>query len=155
MLLKFLVLNKFRFRFVFLLSFLLASSFAHSARQIEEVKAAYIYNFLKYVRWSDERAFEALRIGFIGNDKAYLEKCLLLQKRSVRNKAIVVHHIDDLNDIRNYQVIITSRDQSPDLANIARTLYGAQTLLISDDAKEKQLTMINFTYSNPDRKSVV
>lgn len=150
MLHKVLVLKKFCFRFVFFLSLLLACSFAHSARQVEEVKAAYIFNFLKYVRWSDENTMEALRVGFIGSDKAYLEKCLLLQTRSVRNLAVVVHHIQDLNDIRNFQVIITSKDQNPDLPNIARTLYGAQTLLISDGATEQQLTMINFTYPNPD-----
>ena len=131
---------------------LLFSLQAEAARKVEEVKAAYIYNFLKYIYWPSEDELEAFRIGFIGDDQAYLEACLLLQRRSVRNKALVVHQISDLNDIRDFQVIITSRDQNSDLPNIARVLYGAETLLISDTTQEKQLTMINFTY--PDDEHV-
>lgn len=150
MLLKFIKSSGFLLRTIFLLSTLLVAAPALSAPKTEEVKAAYIFNFLKFIRWPDENAYEAFRIGFIGDDEAYFQACMLLQSRSIRNKAIVVHRVEDLNDIRNYQVIITSKDQNPDLPNIARVLYGAESLLISDGAKEKQLTMINFSYPNPE-----
>lgn len=123
---------------------------ARAARPVEEVKTAYIFNFLKYVFWPNEHEFEAFRIGFIGDDERYFEASLLLQTQSVRNKALVVHRIEDLNDINGFQIIITSKDQNSDLPNIARVLYGKETLLISDAAKDKQLTMINFTYPKTD-----
>ena len=119
---------------------------------IEAVKSAYIYNFLKYISWPSEEQLEAIRIGFIGNDEAFFEACLRIQNQSIRQKALVVHRVRAPKDIKNYHVIVTSKDQNPDLQNIARVLYGQTTLLISDDAKDKQLTMVNFTY--PDSQYV-
>lgn len=127
------------------------SAQAQEPHSVESVKAAYVYNFLKYIRWSNEHNFETLRIGFIGNDTKFLEQCLLIQDRTIRKKNLVVHHVRNIRDINHYNVIITSKDQNKDLPNIARALYGKHALLISDDAKDKQLTMINFTYTDDER----
>ena len=85
-----------------------------AARPVEEVKTAYIFNFLKYVFWPNENEFEAFRIGFIGDDERYFEACLLLQTQSVRNKALVVHRIEDFNDIHGFQIIFPRNFNSID-----------------------------------------
>lgn len=136
-----------------LMAFLLSwPAVAKEQPSIEAVKSAYIYNFLKYITWPNEGQLEAIRIGFIGNDEAFFEACLRIQDQSIRNKTLVVHRVREPKEIKNYHVIVTSKDQNSDLKNIARVLYGQTTLLVSDDAKDKQLTMVNFTY--PDSEYV-
>jgi signal transduction histidine kinase len=117
---------------------------------IESVKAAYVFNFLKYIEWPNEDSLEAIRIGFIGSDEAYLEQVLKIQDKTVRSKQIVVHAIKKPRDIDNYQVIIAARDVSQKIKEISRKLFGKSTLFITDDIQDKQLTMLNFIYPSPE-----
>ncbi len=118
---------------------------AQTQHSTAAVKAAYVYNFLKFIEWPNEQNFESIRIGFLGGDDAYLEELLKIQDRGVRSKSIVVHAIKSYNDASQFQVIVVAADQNPQVGNINRSLFGTQTLLITDQADDKRQIMLNFT----------
>lgn len=132
---------------------LLLPSFAigETPHSTESVKAAYIYNFLKYIEWPNEGSLEAIRIGFIGSDSEYLDEVLKIQNKTIRGKQLVVHAIKNPQDIQRFQVIVAARNTGPEIKEISRKLFGKHTLFITDNIQDKQLTMLNFIYPSPDK----
>ena len=108
------------------------------------LKVAYIYNFMKYVKWQDEERISEFVIGFYGGEHAlHSELMRMLANRTVRKRSIKALRIDDLEQARDVHLLVLAPSKNDDIAHVANELRGSNTLLLTDGCSEKQLIMIN------------
>jgi hypothetical protein len=99
------------------------------------VKAAYIYNFTKFVYWDTEEsdaAMNQLTISVIGADPIFniLED---YAKKQTQGRIIKVKKISkEISDISDCQLLFISNTEPQNLYTVLKQLEGSKTLTISD-----------------------
>ncbi|WP_237754287.1 YfiR family protein [Geobacter sp. OR-1] len=102
-----------------------------------KVKAAYIYNFTKFVDWSDDGGREPFRICVVGTDpiRTVLGE---LSNREVKGRPIRIQRVKDLNALPQCHLMFISRSEEQQLPFILQRLQGTQTLTVSDISQFSQ-----------------
>jgi signal transduction histidine kinase len=136
--------------------FFVFTSFSSFAEQLgrEQVKAAYIYNFIKHVSWLNNRDEKYKFIIGVYRDDIFaelLEKTL--SKRVIKNKIIEVIIINEIQDGREVDLLYSAASQNIEIDNIASILRNSNTLLITDNSIDKHNVMINLV--NNTEKSAI
>jgi len=114
----------------------------------DKVKAAYVFNFIKFIEWHNEINIVDFAIGYYGNDKTYYQELQKMQGIEVKHFSINIIKITSLEQINQLQIIVIDKAQSKSILKIVRQLNGQATLIVSDNAKDKKHTMLNFIKSN-------
>lgn len=121
---------------IFLLSlFLLTGTGARASDLAEyQVKAAYLYNFAKFVEWP-ERAFSgpdaAVTFCVIGDD-LFGPALDALQTKTVKNRKVAVKRMSGTGDLGTCQVLFISPTEEDRLDAILLPLKGHPTLVVGD-----------------------
>ena len=118
-----------------------------------EIKAAYVFNFIQYVRWKNEGNFAEFRVGFYGDEQTYWKALKSMDGRKVRKKTIRVIRFSSLTDISRLQLLVIGESESNNLSTIRKEILGKEILLITDNSQDKKNTMLNFTYPDPEHLS--
>lgn len=120
-----------------LLGLLLAgSSYAQDAQPSEyQVKAAFIFNFAKFVEWPAGAFADAkspLCIGVLGENPfgANLERTV--QDKMLNNRAIVIKECKTLEDARKCHLLFISASEKKPLQEILEGLAGAHILTVGE-----------------------
>lgn len=106
---------------------------AQSANTMAEyrVKAAYIYNFAKYVDWpgADSKEFHVCSAGRddLGGALSALDR------RWAQGREIQVRHNVALDQIKDCQIIFVGEKDPKLLTSVVRQLSGAPVLIVSDN----------------------
>jgi signal transduction histidine kinase len=111
----------------------------------EQVKAAFVYNFIKHVSWDNENKDENKQfiIGVYG-DEGFAELLKkTLSKRVIKNKIIEVITIRNIQEGRKTDLLFSASNRNIEIADIASTLRSSNTLLITDNSVDKHSVMIN------------
>jgi hypothetical protein len=111
-----------------------------------EVKAAFIYNFLKFVDWPD-KAFantgSSLNICMVG-DNPFGNAITIYEGEKVHNKYIAIKNTS-LKGLKNCHVVFISRSEAEHLPHILKAIRGLHILSIGDtDMFEQEGVIINF-----------
>jgi len=131
--------------FLFLLLFTAAVGLAApDVHDASKVKSAYIFNFIQYVKWPNEKAMTTFEIGFYGESKAYYQSLLKMQGKKIRNFKLKVQKVSSLTGNQKLQLLIIDKNKSHSLSNAAEKLRNNSVLLVSDHARDKKNTMLNF-----------
>ncbi|NQZ87488.1 MAG: DUF4154 domain-containing protein [Colwellia sp.] len=132
-----------------IVSLLLFSQSAISFQQdvSNKVKAAFVFNFIKYVEWPNEKNIANFTIGFYGDDKAFIEALQQMHNMKVRHFIIQVIKITSIEQEKKLHIIVLDKTQSKNIMKIAMQLNEQATLIISDNAADKKNTMLNFIES--------
>ena len=99
-----------------LFCFFICTSFSTSAQQLgsEQVKAAFIYNFIKHVSWNNENKDDNNQfiIGVYGDDEfsGLLKK--ILSKRVIKNKVIEVITIKNIDDGKKVDLFFSASNRN-------------------------------------------
>jgi len=111
----------------------------------EQVKAAFIYNFIKHVSWNNEKkdGNKQFIIGVYGDDKFAELLKNTLSKRVIKNKIIEVITIPNIQEGRKTDLFFSASNRNTEIADIASTLRNSNTLLITDNSLDKHSVMIN------------
>ncbi|NQZ88681.1 MAG: DUF4154 domain-containing protein [Colwellia sp.] len=137
--------------------FVICTSIPIFAQQLgsEQVKVAFIYNFIKHVSWNDEAKNDKKQfiIGVYGDDEFAGLLKNKLSKRVIKNKIIVVKIIRNIQEGRKTDLFFSASNRNVEIANIASTLRSSDTLLITDNSADKHSVMINLV--NDLEKSVI
>jgi signal transduction histidine kinase len=127
--------------------FFICTSFSTFAQQLssEQVKAAFIYNFIKHVRWGNEDIDEKNQfiIGVYGDGKFAELLIKTLSKRVIKNKIIKVIIIKKIKDGRKTDLLFSASNRNTEIADIASILRSSNTLLVTDNITDKHSVMIN------------
>jgi signal transduction histidine kinase len=119
----------------------------------EQVKAVYIYNFVKNVTWLNENETDQFIIGIYGDDDFAEQLNKTLSKRVVKNKTIKVITIKNIQEGKKTDLFFSAANQNTEIANIASILRGSNTLLITDNSADKHSVMINLV-NNPENSAI-
>ena len=113
-----------------------------------EVKAAFIYNFLKFVELPDKtfaKNLASLNICVFGNDP-FGSALTIYEREQVNNKTVLIKQTESLQSLRNCQVVFISRSEKERLPQILKAIRGLHILTIGDaDTFERQGVIINFS----------
>lgn len=117
----------------------------NSDPDIENLKAAFIYNFTKYITWPDLENSDAFRIGVMGDSKIAKSLGQIASKKQVNNKPIKVYRIHTVQDFRGCQILFVSSSEKDQISEILSAL-GQKTILTIGDTPGfcERGIMINF-----------
>lgn len=134
---------------------LLGGESAAQAQQAnkQRITASYIYNFAKNIEWPNEAAISSFNIAVYGGEKTpvYAELQLLAEKVTLRNLPISVSTVSTPKALGKYQLLYVENADSQTITDIYSAIEGKPVLLVTFDASNKQLVMINLLTAANDR----
>jgi hypothetical protein len=150
-----------KFLKILLLLLLCASAWLHPALAQKaaseyEVKAAFLYNFIKFVEWP-QKAFADKNapyvIGILGNsDPFFDDKALInyldqsVNGKSINERGLMVRRAERLLGLKDCHLIFVSKSERNRVRDILNGLRGSHVLTVSEvDGFCEQGGMINFT----------
>jgi len=138
---------------VFIKSLLLCTFFfliSTNAQQLnkEQIKVAYIYNFLKHINWPAEEKKSHFVLGVYQDKKFYNLLKNSFKNKKVKNKDIFIQLITNLKQASSSDLFYIPNQFNNQLAQIASTVRGTQTLLVTDNSTDKHNAMLNMIDSD-------
>lgn len=102
-----------------------------------EVKAAFLYNFTKFVEWPP-RAFggqdDPMVVGVLGAPRCAAALEQLVRGRKVNGRALVVRRIERDEDVRSVQLLFVGAGAEARFARLLASLAGAPVLTVGESA---------------------
>ena len=112
----------------------------------EDAKSTLIGAMLRNTTWPNESAIDRFVVGFYGENEALRSVAgRQLGALKVRGKPVTVTSYDSLDDAREAQLLVLAPSESPRLVEINQSLRGSQTLVVTDEADDRDNIMVNFT----------
>ena len=103
-----------------------------------EVKAAFLYNFARYVEWPPERLpapGEAFVVTVLGEDPFGDTLDAIVRDRTVHDRRLTVRRVARVEDVGDSQVLFISRSEAEDLPRILQRLETAPILTVGETAQ--------------------
>jgi hypothetical protein len=100
-----------------------------------EVKAAYLYNFGKFVAWPDKSAAkvgEHFEICVLGEDPFGMALDTAVTGETIGGKGVAIKRISKPQDVGHCRVVFISASEAARLSEILATLDKASVLTVSD-----------------------
>jgi hypothetical protein len=110
-----------------------AASPADSADVEVRVKAAYIYNFARFVEWPAGTSAGPVRIGVLGRGDLVSPLEAIVLGKSVGGRAITVTPVGTPAEAECCEILLIERSESKKDKEIAQSLAGKPVLTVSDD----------------------
>ena len=113
-----------------------------------QIKAAFIFNFAKFVEWP-KAAFAAtgspIVIGIIGENPFHDDLARTVRNKTVDDHPLVIKHFRSPSEATNCQILFISTSEKSRLAEILEALKGASVLTVGEtDRFTETGGMINF-----------
>jgi len=99
-----------------------------------KIKAAYIYNFLRFIEWPDDTDPSGL-ICIIGSKQEYRRAFHFLTTQEFNNKNITLHEFNTNNEIKlleTCQLVFVTSEASEEQKNIISSFKGGKFLTVGD-----------------------
>jgi hypothetical protein len=99
----------------------------------DEVKAAYLFHFAKYVEWpTGAPADTAWVVGILGDGvfSEVLERTL--EGKTAKDRAFVAHRLSDPAQASQVHILFIGASEEPRLPRILKALEGSSVLTVSD-----------------------
>jgi uncharacterized protein DUF4154 len=98
-----------------------------------EVKAAFLYNFAKFVRWpDDDPAGRTFVVGVLGKDPFGDALDRTFSGKTIGNRKAEVRRITAPETAKHVQILFVSSSEKPRLAEILRSLEGSSVLTVGE-----------------------
>jgi YfiR/HmsC-like len=140
-----------RFLIGVVLCSLVAGAQAQSATEYQ-VKAAFLFNFAKFVEWPSNSFSDAsapFRICVLGPDPFGQELRDITNEKTVNGRKLEVDHVVDLQNARSCHILFITSSRKMSMKQIVEGLRGASVLTVGDTRGfAEQGGMINFVVEN-------
>ena len=116
----------------------LAGAVAFAAEPViseSQIKAAFLYNFTKFIEWPDATLADKrkpLTIGVLGNPELAVELESIVEGRKVNGHAIVVRNVDAADDLGALQILFVSAAEDARFASLRSSLADAALLTVGE-----------------------
>jgi hypothetical protein len=120
-----------------ILLFLCFPAMAQDALPEYQVKAAYLFNFLKFVEWPDDAFPDPLApivIGICGADPFGNALPQVIIGKTVQGRDLVIHKYDSSENLHGAHILFISSSEKKRLPAILSALQGSSALTVSDAA---------------------
>lgn len=100
-----------------------------------KLKAAFLYNFTKFIQWpgetfQDEKA--PIVIGLFGQNPFGRELQIIVDGRKVNGRGLVVKHVETAEAARTAHLVFVSEEASARFGEVKRSLEGARILTVGE-----------------------
>ncbi len=117
-----------------------------------QVKAAYLFNFLKFVEWPSDAFSDPLApiiIGITGDDQFVSTLQQIVLGKTVQDRDVIIRKYRPAEDLRSCQILFISPSEEKRLPHILESLRGSSVLTVSDiDRFVESGGMIQFKMEN-------
>ncbi len=111
----------------------------------DKTKAVFIYNFIKYIEWSDDDTSQPFHIAIIGDADIQAPLKEIEKKKAVRGRKIRITTITTVEEIPTCHILFVSHSESKKLQKIREAVRGKNILTIGDtEGFAKKGVAINF-----------
>jgi hypothetical protein len=117
---------------VFVLAFLLPVKIFYAQVSDAQVKAMFIYNFLKYIEWPIESSTGNIKICVIGAEDIAGELEVLAAKKKFNNRSI---DVTEFNNKDRFHIIVLANNKQDYLNTISKLEHLKNTLIITNEWK--------------------
>jgi len=114
-----------------------------------EIKAAFLYNFTKFVEWPQEAfpaAISPIRLCVLGSDPFGPNFETAVAGKRVNGRNVEVAHLMRLEPIRSCQVLFVTASRVKDMPLIVQRLGPANVLTVGDSPGFANLGIVNFIW---------
>lgn len=110
-----------------------------------EVKAAFLYNFMKFIEWPAESlANTTIIVGVLGEDP-FGTAIDAIQSKTIREKKLIIKRIKSFQDVKDCHILFISSSEKKHLSQIFEALKGLSILTVGDTEEFAQRgVIINF-----------
>jgi hypothetical protein len=124
-----------------LVAFLAQILLAQAARTASEteLKAAFVYNFAKFVTWPQESKVKPLEIGVLGDQELGVTLHELLEGKNLGGRPLSVAIFTSMNDLRATDVLFIRSDRHQTLEAALRVTHGMPVLTVGESADFTEL----------------
>lgn len=101
------------------------------------IKAAFLYNFTKFIEWpakSFSGATDPIVIGVLGPAALGAELERIVQGRRVNGRAIVVKQVDAVAEVRSTHLLFVSAPEDARFAEVASAIEGSPVLTVGESS---------------------
>ena len=113
-----------------------ADASAQASQPLEyQVKAAFLFNFAKFVEWPPESfagETSPLVIGILGDSPFGGDLERTIQNKTINNRSIVIKPLRSLAEATNCQILFISNSENKRLPEIIQSLRGAAVLTVGE-----------------------
>jgi YfiR/HmsC-like len=131
---------------------LLAAGAQESQPSEYQVKAAFLFNFAKFVEWPPETfAVETspLVIGIMGDNPFGGALESTIQNKTINNRSLVIKSLHSLAEATNCQILFINASEKKRFAEIFQSLHRSSILTVSEtEGFTEAGGMINFVLEN-------
>jgi hypothetical protein len=117
-----------------------------------QVKAAYLFNFLKFVEWPDDAFADSLApmvIGIVGDDPFGSALPQVVIGKTVQGRDLVIRKYHPGENLRGASILFISASEKKRLPQILASLHGSSALTVADmDGFLDEGGMIQFLSEN-------
>ena len=102
-----------------------------------EIKAAFLFNFTRFIEWPSESFTDPtgpIVIGVIGDDPFGAELANAVKNRRVNGRSIVARSISSAEDARATHLLFVGMTRPEDLARLMRVLSGYPVMTVGESA---------------------
>ena len=139
-------LKIFKFTLLFCFIFLISNSvFSQKEKTSTEKQALFIYNFFKFVEWSNYNELKSFNVGIIGDNKdlVYNELQKIAKNKKAKELPITVKRLKNLSNLDEIQLLYFDKSAFLKFTNIY-TAIGHRHILLVSKGYPYGKSMINF-----------
>jgi len=101
------------------------------AASAAQVKAAFLYNFMKFTEWPDAPSSGTICLGVLGRDP-FGEALEGVRGKTARGRRVVIARYRRVEEVKECDVLFISESERGRLAHVLRVLQGSRTLTVAD-----------------------
>jgi signal transduction histidine kinase len=121
-------------------------SFAQTLAK-EQVKAIYLYNFIKHIQWPNENKKPFYLIATYNNPEFFTELNRTLARKKVKGKPIKIIDITDVDQAKKADLLYLAEIHNSQLPTLANQIRSSQTLIVTNDSNDQHDVMINLLFN--------
>jgi hypothetical protein len=109
--------------------------YADESHTEDEIKAAYLFNFLKFVEWPGDSLADAKEdwvIGIVGDSRVGGELRRLVTGKRVEGRGLLVKRFGVTDNLRRCNILFVSASEEKHLPAIFNALEGSSVLTVGD-----------------------
>jgi hypothetical protein len=119
-----------------------------------EVKAAFLYNFTKFVEWTNVPGTDTFNICIFGDDPFGGSLDRLVKGKTAYNLKIQVRRIKEAAEARQCQIVFVRREEDAKAARLIEAVRGMPVLTVSEYRKFVTMGGIIFFSTKEGRVSI-
>ena len=121
-----------------------SSAWCQSQEEEYNLKAAFVYNFTRYINWGSFTPENEFIIGIIGSSSIYEPLKDIAKSKTVNDKKIVIRRFDKTEDITYCNILYIPRNSSIPLYSIFTKVNSGTLTISEEEGFARQGTAFNF-----------